>query len=660
LRARIPIVLFAFSGAFLLFTLEPLVGRLLLPRFGGGFHVWTSALMFFQGALFCGYAYAHFFADRVGRWHLIAVLLPIALLPLSLPEPGGDSVLSIVAVLVRAVALPFAVLATSAVVAQKWWRGVETREPFVLYAVSNAGSLGALVLYAAFIDPFVGLDAQRWAWSIGYLLYALIAFVAARTTRPIEVQPARVPLSSLAYWCALSAAPSAFLLAVTNSIALEAGSVPLVWALTLAIYLGSFVIAFSTPREAEPSRVPRSVRHLWPHVAAVGLFFFSGADLGGAWTFAVVQIAVLAVVSLAAHGELYRVRPSAPALSIYYVAIALGGWIGGAFVAVLAPLAFDGLYEYPIALAILALAMGIHRRRELSSWLRSAPRLALALSAALALAIGIKVAHAHATQADAGRTLAVRRSFYGIYRVERVEQNGGVVRDLVSGRTRQGRQREGDRTPLSYYHPNGPLGDALRTLDRPRSIGAIGLGVGAAAGHLGAGERIRFFEIDPAVAELARAHFDYLEGEAAAEIAIGDARLSLERERREGRARYDLLLVDAFSGDAIPTHLLTVEALRLYRERTRHLVLVHVSNRFYDVRGVIAANARVAGLRGAYRVSSGRARGEDPSEYVALARDRTSLRALLANGWSALSSSPRGVAPWTDDRTNLLEALRFF
>jgi hypothetical protein len=666
---------FVFVGAVLLFSLEPLVGRLLLPRFGGAFHVWTTALMFFQGALFVAYLYAHLAAERLGRWHLLVVAVPLALMPPTVGEgPAAEaSAGSILLLLSTHIALPFVALATTAVVAQRWWAR-SGREPYGLYAVSNLGSLGALALYALVVEPLVGLHTQRWAWLGGYLVYLVLAILAWRrhgarpSSEPLAKLPpaAPPPRSALVYWALLSAAPSAFLMAVTNLIALDVGSVPLVWVVPLAIYLASFVVAFARPEEGEASgtRVPGAVRRLWPHIAAVGLFFFSGGDAGGGWIDVLVHLAVLAFVTLAAHGELYRARPAPQHLTLFYLVIALGGWIGGAVVALLAPVAFDGLFEYPLALVLLALTMAIARRDELARWLRSAPKLALIVSAGLVIVIVVKIAMAQGS--DETETLAIRRSFYGLYRVTETERSDGPVRDLISGNTRHGRQRVGDETPLSYYHPRGPLGDAFAVLPRPRSSGAVGLGVGAAAGHLRAGERMRFFEIDPVVTALARADFTYLaETPGEVEVVDGDARLTLEAERRAHSPRYDLLLIDAFAGDAIPTHLLTVEAMRLYLARLAPdgALLLHVSNRYYDLRPILAANARSLGLHGVHVARiDGLVRDQDPAQYVALAREAALLAPLVGRGWTRLEDTPAfaGAEPWTDDHVNVLAALASF
>ena len=653
-------VAFVFVGAVLLFSLEPLVGRLLLPLFGGAFHVWTTALMFFQGALFCAYLYAHLLTPRIGRWHLAVVALPLLFLP---PEVGGAGVAeaSTLAILTRLslhVAVPFGVLATTAVVTQRWLADAG-REPWGLYAVSNLGSLGALLLYAIVIEPQIGLRTQRWVWAGGYVIYVGLAWLAWRqrgaATRPLPESDAPGPRprpARLVYWLLLSAAPSAFLMAVTNLVALEVGNVPLVWVLPLAIYLASFVVAFATPRAGEATRVPGAVRRLWPHVAAVGAFFFSGGDAGGGWIDVLVHYAVLAFVTLAAHGELHRARPAPKHLTLFYLVIALGGWLGGAFVALVAPAAFTGLWEYPLALAALALTMGVGRRAALAEWVKTAPKLALIVSAALVVVILVKIAGALSAQTGTD-TLAVRRSFYGIYRVT---ETGGRVRDMMSGSTRHGRQRVGDLTPLSYYHPAGPLGDALTLIEPPRHLGVVGLGVGAAAGHLEPGDRARFYEIDPAVVELARAHFTYLSGaRGEVELRTGDARLSLERDDE----RFDLLFIDAFSGDAIPTHLLTREALALYMEHLAPdgVLLLHVSNRYYDLRPALRATLETLSLPAVHVARVDRlATDQDPSQYVAVAGHAERLSPLRARGWSPLTELP-SVSPWTDDHANVIEAL---
>ncbi|MGE0790286.1 MAG: spermidine synthase [Sandaracinaceae bacterium] len=656
--SRFPVHAFVFVGAVLLFALEPLVGRLLLLSLGGAFHVWTTALMFFQGALFLGYLYAHGLAPRIGRAHLLVIAAALFFLPPSVGAPlAADSVLVILSRLTLYIAAPFAVLATTAIVAQRWASDAGDAEPYALYAVSNAGSLVGLFGYALLVEPFVPLTAQRWAWSIGFCMYLALGVVAwrARPSRDLasvrETWTERPTFGELAYWALLAAAPSAFLMGVTNLIALDVGQVPLVWVVPLAIYLGSFVVAFR-------GRVPGSVRRLWPHIALVGMFFFSGGDAGGGWIDVVVHLVVLGFVALAAHGELYDARPASHRLTTFYLVTALGGWLGGACVALAAPRFFGGLFEYPGALAVLALTIAVGRRRQLAAWLGTRPYLAIAVSLGLVIVIVMKIGWAYRAESSTV-TLATERSFFGLYRVTRTQRANDAVRDLVSGTTRHGRQREGDLTPLSYYHPNGPLGDAW-TVVHPRRAAVVGLGVGAAAAYVEPQGFLRFFEIDEAVVELAREHFTYLSGaRGEVDVVLGDARRSLALERSE--PRYELLVVDAFSGDAVPTHLLTVEAMEidLARVSAHGVLLFHASNRYYQLRPLLAANARVLHLEGAHIAHLDRlSRDEDPSEYVALSRDADAVAALMDRGWAALDEGLPRAEPWTDERANSLEAIR--
>lgn len=669
---------FVLLGAFLLFAMEPMVGRLLLPDFGGAFHVWTTSLMFFQAALFVGYLYAHLGAERAGRTHLALLALPVVLLPPTVRVVGeGGEVGSLLATLAIDFGLPFAALATTGVVSQHWLARSSLPErdrPYVLYAWSNVGSLIALLAYALLIEPLVGLTVQRWTWAVGYLGYLAVAFVAFRATRrstPARVEalvdeppPEPIQWTRIGYWLALSACPSIFLMAVTNLIALDAGNVPLVWVVPLAIYLLTFVLAF-----AEPSRVPELVRRLWPHFGAVGMFFFAGADTGGSWSLAILQLFVLFAVCAAAHAELHASRPAPSRLTLFYLVVSLGGWLGGAFVALLAPSLFRGLYEYPIAIVGLALAMAAMHRRALWDWIRGPGKVAVGVTLLLVAAIAWRVASGIASsQPSVVRTLEVQRSFYGLYYVIERATVRGRQRALVSGTTGHGRQfldpaLRGE--PLSYYHRRGPLGDAMVILHErtphPR-IGIVGLGVGATAAYAGEGDAIDFFEIDPVVVELARRHFSYLsDSPGEVRTIVGDARLELARVAREepGR-RYDLLLIDAFAGDAIPTHLVTREATELDRSLLAEdgILLFHVSNRYYDLRPVLARTAGVLGLHAATKYQPAPANdpeGLDPSQYVVMVEREELLAPFLERGFTRL---PPGDGPlWTDDHASAITAL---
>jgi spermidine synthase len=645
---------FVFLGAFLLFAMEPLAGRQLVARFGGAFYVWTSALMFFQVALVGGYLYAHRVAGRIGRWHLAAVLACLALLPPAVASPPADADARdvVVALGLRAAALA-ALLSATSVTAQRALAGrVDDRALYALYALSNAGSLAALAVDALLFSPLLGLGAQAALWSALFALYAVAAVAALRGLRP-EDAPAPAPPTparDLAVWCAVAALTAAALSAVTNQLTLDAGQVPLLWTLPLGIYLGTFVLAF-----ARVDRVPVAVRVVAPQAAAAGVWLCLGGDAGSPALQAALHLGCFALVVLAAHAELYAARPEPARLGAYYLAIAVGGAVGGALVALAAPRVFTSLAELPLALVGVVLAMAWLRRSALRAWLRAAPRRDVLARAAVPTLVVARLLLG-ARGEDGVRDVAARRSPYGLYHVLERADAAGRVRELVSGTTRHGRQRVGSPEPLSYYHRAGSLGDAVASLRRPagaRRMGIVGLGVGAAAAYLAPGDRAVAFEIDPVVVALARAHFRFLaDARGAVTVVTGDARARMTARDDV----FDLLLVDAFAGDAIPTHLLTREAVSLAMRRTAPdgIALFHVSNRFYDLRPVLAATARDLGLALRWRERlTGLAEAEDPSRYVALARDPRALAALVARGWRDAAGLPR-IAAWTDDRADPL------
>lgn len=709
-RDAAPLALSAFVllGAFLLFTLEPLVGRVLLPRFGGAFHVWTTSLMFFQGVLVLAYAYAHLLAKRLGRWHFAVLAAPLLFFPIGAAPLEGAlgghapeesvSIGALLLALTRTCAVPFFALATTSVLAQDWLvRAARARHTnaYVLYAVSNVGSLTALFAYALIVEPVLGLRLQGWLYTGAYGLYLLSAIAAYTTLRPRAPTPtptapdAKGPATALPAldartqlsWVSLSAWPSALLMAVTNVVTVDAGNVPLLWILPLAVYLITFILAFS-----DAAQTPNWVRRLWPHFAVVGTFFFVGQTAGSPVFHVALQLGVLLIVSWAAHAALYASRPAPAHLTRFYLLVALGGWLGGAFVALVAPFVFSGLWEYPVALAGLALTMAASHWDELRPWARGPGKLPLLATLALLGVVAWRLLDGMGPSADGMRIVATARSPYGRYHVVERPSPSGPVRDLVSGETRHGRQViEGPlrREPLSYYHREGPLGDVMAILTarpmtstgtRPAlSIGAIGLGVGAIAAYLAPQDTLDLYEIDALDVSLAREHFHFLgDAQGTVHMHVGDGRLTLERQAREGqRHRFDLLLLDAFAGDAIPTHLLTREALEGYVGQLAEggVLLVHISNRFYELRPVLqrAADSLGLGMAWKQRVASEVARGEgvaleDPSMYVALWPQDMGNRwwhLLEARGWQRfVLGDDEAPVLFTDDYAPALRALR--
>ena len=676
-RAPLRLTALVLMGSLLTFVLEPLVGRLLLPTCGGGSHVWTTCLMFFQGALCLGYLQCHLLAPRLGRWQLAVYLLPLPFLPLAAlgiePDPAAP-VASIWWGLLRHVAVPFAALSTTAVVAQQWLARAGNAEPYRLYAASNWGSFLGLFLYPLLIEPLLPLRTQRLGWSVAYLGFLLLIMAsfpwrAGPAAAPRSEEPAAGPPPGPARtlsWFLLALWPSAFLLAVTNTIAMDLGSAPFVWVLPLGLYLLSFVFAFGR------GGAPWVVRRFWPEVSLLGLDFFCIQHGGVTLATAGVHLCALLCVCWGAHGELVRLRPEPAHLARFYLAIALGGWGGGVLVSLVAPAAFPGLWEYPLALAGLVLTFLAVRWRELLRGLTTEPAPLLLAS----LLIGSLVAAHIVVERGLVPTqelLFTLRNPYGIYRVQEVldDDKRFMVRRLLHGSTVHGGQVQGGpaerRRPIAYYHPASPLADLLRQVPHPRRAAVIGLGSGACAAWFERGDRLVFYELDPDAERVARRCFSYLEdletlaGREALRVVVGDARLRLEDDPLAPREGYDVIVVDAFSSDAIPTHLLTREALELYARRLAPggWLLFHISSRYYDLRPVLLATARGAWC-GAWRERMGLPPEpleplEYASEYYALRRVEDGVAPLLARRWRdpELIGLPE-VAPWTDDHANLL------
>ena len=671
------LVAFVLLGALLTFMLEPLVGRLLLPTCGGGSHVWTTSLMFFQGALCLGYLQCHLLAPRLGRLQLLVYLLPLPFLPLAAltltPDPSAP-VSSILGGLVRHVAVPFAALSTTAVVAQLWLARMGRPEPYRLYAASNWGSFVGLFAYPLLIEPLFALHTQRWVWSAGYLLYlglALTAFPWRSAGRSPWVHsevpaPGEAPGWGLAaVWFLLALCPSAFLLSVTNVIAMDVGSAPFVWVLPLGLYLLSFVFVFR--RGDRPSWVARGM----PLVALVGLDLFAVQRGGVTVLTAGVHLLSLLCVSWTAHGELVRLRPPPAHLARFYLALALGGWAGGVLVSIVAPALFPGLWEYPLSLALLGLVLvwvrgrDMARALELEAW----PLLLSTLLLGSLVAAHVVVWEVLVPQRE---PVLVHRNAYGLYRVfqelRRRDEGGEYqVRRLYHGSTVHGGQLVGPlpvrRSPIAYYHPASPLADVMRLVPRPCRAAVVGLGSGACAAWFGPGDQLTFYELDPDAELVARRCFTYLEdlealaGDEAVRVIEGDARLRLADDPQVPPGGYDLIVIDAFSSDAIPTHLLTREALQLYRSRLAPggWLLFHISTRYHDLRPVLLASAE--GLfQGAYKARLSDLQPlEYAAEYYLLRRPEDPLEPLWERGWQRPERlGLPAVSPWTDDHCDLL------
>jgi len=655
-------------GAFLAFVSEPLIGRMVTPFFGGAVHVWTVCMMVFQGLLLLGYLYAHGIARRIGGWHLLVVAVPLLWLPLDFRAALAPEapIAEIVTQLLTHVALPFWALTTTAVVIQYWFARsplAERHDPYALYAASNVGSLTGLLSYPLLVEPWLGVTAQRWVWSAGFvaawLLLAVVWWRLApgmRAEVPLPADGRPPKLADAVPWVLLSAGPSALLLGVTNHVAFEVGSFPLVWVVPLALYLGSFALAFREGRDQ------RWLLRRWPFAVFLVVF----GSLFGMTSAPVLFLGFFALCWLT-HYQLYRLRPTPRYLTHFYVIVAVGGWLGGVVVSLGAPVLLDRMLDLQITLGFVVLTLvGISGLGGEEPGRPAVARERVAISAAMLLCSFVAVAFQLRAKLQA--EVEVSRNFYGVFKVkERETEEGARYRVLTHGRTVHGTQYldpDARSYPLAYYHEGGPLHEGLSLRRRPARVGAIGLGAGAIAYWGEAGERFTFYEIDPDNEALARDWFTFLERSAAeVDVVVGDARLKLATEGAAGDL--DVIFVDAFSGDAIPLHLVTREALAIYLRRLAPdgVIVFHLSNRYYDLRGVVARLAADGGLAAATR--RGKAPPEvldDPlaSEAIAmvLARDRERLAPLLANGWKEAGAAAAAGAPlWTDDYASILQPL---
>lgn len=711
-----------FTSALLLFFVQPLYTRLVLPQIGGAAAVWTTAMLFFQTVLIGGYLYAHLISRHLAvgaqiAVHLALLLLALMFLPLAVPgnwayDAGRPVVLQTLWLYALGVGLPFAVLSANAPLIQAWYRqsgGPSADDPYFLYGASNLGSLIALLAFPLAAEPLFGVTDISVGWSVGFLLLGpmlLLSGLAAHRGGPVAVvAPARpadaAPLRwrAIGYWAFLAFLPSSLMLSVTTKISTDLGSFPLVWVVPLALYLLTFVLAFAARSPLTAARL----RRIFPLALAL-LVFFALKPAVTLVHFGLLLVAFL-LAGLLAHRLLYEARPAAQHLTVFYLVMSVGGALGGIFNSILAPLLFDRMIELAVTVALIALLLlsrpagrtagqtaGRPARQlalglmlgALASVLLPLPELPIDARTAtyavmlavlgagvvlfrrlrLTVVTAVVTVLALTLSLTSDRTVFQDRSFFGLHLV--VDHD--ALRTYSNGTTIHGAQLHDDPgprpTPVMYYHPdgliaevfNGPKGRAADV------VGIVGLGIGSLACYGQPGQERHFYEIDQKVVDIALdpALFTFMTacGQDAA-LHLGDARIVLERQN--GLA-FDLLLLDAYSSDAIPVHLVTVEAVALYLERLKPegLLVFHISNRFYDLSRPLATIAEALGLAG--RVASRSAAeatavGDTASTVLVLARSEAALGAFASDPrWQPLPE-PR-VKLWTDDHANVLSALR--
>jgi len=695
-------VLTILVGSFLLFQVQPMVARMVLPRLGGAPAVWNSAMLVYQALLLGGYAYAHwlgrFDVRRQATIHVAllivaALWLPIGIANIAPPAPGQEA-LWVPLLLLASIGPVFFAVSAQAPLMQRWFAAdARAGDPYYLYAASNLGSFAGLISYPALVEPAMPLAAQSWGWSAGYgVLVLLVAASAAARWHSHVAHPdtpensAEAPptLRRQFHWLLIAAVPSGLMLSTTTHLTTDIVAMPLLWVLPLGLYLLSFVIAFSTADR---------LTQIFTTIAPAVLLSVGGLALlstgGGTMLVALAALAMLFIVATSLHGYLYYLRPAPGHLTLFYLIMSAGGVLGGLFAALVAPLIFDWAYEHPLLVLAAALLLPLPALFPWNKWLKLSPsvtRVILALLIALAafaswkaasewtgkvegatavwgivifvvgmLVIAWRWAYVAAlallmlgiggwdTLQDSFTGMRVR-SYFGVYTV--TDDPYRHQRRLAHGTTLHGLQRTDaghELDPTTYYGHQSGVGLALDkagVLAGPNaSIGLVGLGAGTLSCYRRPGQRWTIFEIDPAMVDIARdpSKFTFISRCAPdVPIVIGDARL---RIAMLPPARFDILVIDAFSSDAIPLHLLTAEAIGIYARALKPggILLVHISNRFFDLEPVLSAEAKARGWSAAIRMDS------PPEQRL----DNYEFSNLTGSNWVALTATPRRLAQLT-------------
>jgi hypothetical protein len=679
----VPFAITIFLSAFLLFQVQPMMGRYVLPWFGGTPAVWSVCVLFFQCSLLAGYAYAHWVGSlkstrtqtTIHIALLVASLLLLPVEPSAWWKPAGaeDPVGRILLLLLATVGGPYFLLSSTTPLLQKWFTLLNPGVGWRLYALSNFGSFLALLSYPFLIEPFARLRTQSWIWSGLYIGFVVICGLTAWRIRSAEPKPEpqqadgeKPSMWTVVFWLALAATASTLLLATTNLITQDVAVAPFLWILPLSVYLLSFILTFESSRWY--LRLPFAVlAGVMAPVAAATTS--AGVVFLPLWGEAAVYLVALFAACMVCHGEVARSRPSGRYLTAFYLVVSAGGAIGGVFVALIAPNIFRQFTEYPLALtAVCVLGLvGWFREGAWELWTKENFYVRIPLMALLFGALG---SVALAVLPGIGRTAQdIVRNFFGILWVVDRKDSAGEYRQLTHGRIKHGSQYLKEplhSQPTSYFGPRGGLGAVMQEVQKEKSrldIAVVGLGAGTIAAWGRTGDTIRFYEINPDDESVARKWFTYLsDSKAKVDVALGDARIVLERELGQGhRNDYDMIIVDAFSSDAIPMHLLTSQCADIYKERLKPnaVLMIHISNRTLNLEPVVRGIAEHLGWTASNFVSTGYSpTGEDGSKWILLTADRDFTRrmnlARLVSGWT-----PDQPLPWTDDFASLWHVLRW-
>jgi hypothetical protein len=731
-----PIFIFAltlFCSASLMFVLQPMFGKALLPLLGGSASVWNTCMVFYQSILFIGYLYAHLLSTRLGYHkhlllHASLLFISLSFLPIGIsesihPPTSENPSLWLLSTLFGAIGLPFFILSTTSPLLQKWFSRIghkTSHDPYYLSIASNSGSLIALLSYPFLLEPAIGISLQQQYWSIGFLLLcSLIAVcmmklkrqhfqtvVVAETSATISTRKPKLKLQL--YWLLLSFVPSSLLLGTTNFISIDIATVPLLWVIPLALYLLTFILVFSKYSTAIHKRL--LIIQPWV-VTPFLIYYFSPQKLSYFSLELFIHLLIFFISTMICHGELAKKRPSTHYLTQYYLIMSLGGMLGGIFNSFVAPFIFSSIYEYPLMIVSALLLNPIHKRIRLYVKQHHAQIITCTYMAAFSIILyrninqfsqntllltatltffgviyffyrnkalyfplfGFLIVSCATPEKQEGNQLMLQsRNFYGVLSVKKKSNvhtgfKNETLHEIYSGTTKHGLQLVSDLsqqcTPFGYYSPQGPLGSIFSSyneLNNNWKIGVVGLGAGEMAGYAKDTQTWTFFELNPAVVDIATntQYFTYLaECISDFDIQIGDARKTLEFNQQQ----LDLLVIDAFTSDSIPTHLLTKEAIDLYFSRLHKngLLVFHISNRYLDLKKVLANHAEKLGLT--LLLQEYRPVQTAPlayrSDWAVLSRHQEALEPLTGgksqNSWKAVLNNTNMLS-WTDDFTSIM------
>ncbi len=717
-----------FFSATLMFLLQPLFGKILLPLLGGTPAVWNTCMVFYQSILFLGYLYAHIVSTKLQstsqiKLHAAIILLSFLALPLALPDNTTPPALDnptfwIIWTLFLSIGLPFFVVSTTAPLMQKWFSTLghdSSSDPYFLYAASNAGSLLALLSYPFIIEPSIGLEHQKIFWSVGYALLCLFiaacAFTLWNSEKTTKATSSEQPSDTIAFtdlpvgrWLALAFVPSSLLLGLTNFISTDIASVPLLWIIPLTLYLLSFILVFSKWNDkTHLVMIKLQAIFFLPFLIYA---FINPADLPY-WAYLILHLVAFFLAIMVCHGELARSRPDTSHLTTYYLIMSFAGMLGGMFNTFVAPFIFNGIYEYPLMIIaalllrprdnlpltshakqliapILLLATGLVLYIKVDNLLDYFDEIAMSLILLACITFALRskpIAYAGLTGAIiflslgmhglSAHTLLQERSFFGVLAARQStlineQSQPETYHELFHGTTKHGAQRLSaaeSKTPLTYYSRPGPMGQLFKEFDNQDqnwTIGVVGLGAGALTCYAKEQQQWTLYEIDPLVVTIASnpEYFTYLSQCAQnATMSIGDARLSLANEQ-EGK--FDLIVMDAFSSDSVPTHLLTEEALKLYFKKLKPngILAFHITNRHFLLKKVLSIHAehlKLAALLQEFKPINAMPLVV-ATDWVVMANSPKTLEPLANSRLGSWQKMPLyfDMQPWTDDFTNII------